>query len=85
MEEERTVCQYCPYIKQTMVEQMGKSTAYSIERDEKYIPAVSYGHGSVYSDFWYGDGPYPNYYAGAYPFPYANYPYYPLPPKYPKR
>ena len=47
---------------------------------EEYIPAISYGHGSVYSDFWYGDGPYPNYYYSehSYPYPYANYPYYPM-------
>ena len=59
---------------------------YSLKRYENYIPAISYGHGSAASDFWYGDGPYyPNYYYGEYPYPYTNYPYYPLYPPYKKK
>ena len=69
---------YCSYLHQPMIYPMG--------RYGEDISVISYGHGSVSSDFWYGDGPYyPNYYYGEYPFPYANYPYYPEYPPYPKR
>ena len=96
MEEEKDTCnpmyKTCPYIHQpsyavqdVFQQQMQQSADYSDERVKEYIPVISYGHGSVASDFWYGDGPYyPNYYYGEYPYPYANYPYYPLHPPYPK-